>query len=76
MLGLFFTKGPVRNFAEAKKSDLKRFSEFYQGMLERGVYLAPSQFEALFVSAAHDQGAVEHTIRSAEEVFSKMAGQD
>jgi glutamate-1-semialdehyde 2,1-aminomutase len=72
MLGLFFTKGPVHHFAEAKKSDLKRFSEFYQGMLNRGIYLAPSQFEALFVSAAHDRGAIDRTITAAEEVFSRM----
>lgn len=73
MLGLFFNKGPVRNFDDAKKSDLKRFSEFYGGMLDRGIYLAPSQFEALFVSAAHDTDAIAHTIAAAEEVFSRMA---
>ncbi len=72
MLGLFFAKGPVRNFADAKKSDLKRFSRFYQGMLNRGIYLAPSQFEALFVSAAHGSGAIDRTISAAEEVFSQM----
>jgi glutamate-1-semialdehyde 2,1-aminomutase len=72
MLGLFFAKGPVHHFAEAKKSDLKRFSEFYQGMLNRGIYLAPSQFEALFVSAAHDRGAIDRTIAAAEDVFSRM----
>jgi glutamate-1-semialdehyde 2,1-aminomutase len=73
MLGLFFAAGPVRNFAEAKKSDLKRFSEFYQGMLCRGIYLAPSQFEAWFVSAAHDSRVIDSTIAAAEEVFSRMS---
>jgi glutamate-1-semialdehyde 2,1-aminomutase len=72
MLGLFFTKGPVRNFAEAKKSDLKRFSEFYQGMLHRGIYLAPSQFEVMFVSAAHDEHTIDRTIAAADEVFARM----
>jgi glutamate-1-semialdehyde 2,1-aminomutase len=72
MLGLFFTKGPVGNFEEAKRSDLKRFSDFYKGMLDRGVYLAPSQFEVMFVSAAHDEGTIDRTIAAAGEVFSKM----
>jgi glutamate-1-semialdehyde 2,1-aminomutase len=72
MLGLFFTKGPVRNFEEAKGSDLKRFSDFYKGMLDRGVYLAPSQFEVMFVSAAHDEGAIDRTIAAAGDVFSQM----
>jgi glutamate-1-semialdehyde 2,1-aminomutase len=69
MLGLFFTKGPVRNFEEAKRSDLKRFSAFYQGMLHQGIYLAPSQFEVMFVSAAHDEQTIDRTINAAETVF-------
>jgi glutamate-1-semialdehyde 2,1-aminomutase len=69
MLGLFFTKGPVRNFEEAKRSDLKRFSEFYQGMLQQGIYLAPSQFEVMFVSAAHDEQTIDRTVAAAESVF-------
>jgi glutamate-1-semialdehyde 2,1-aminomutase len=72
MLGFFFNQGPVRNFLEAKKSDLKRFSYFYQGMLNQGVYLAPSQFEVMFVSAAHDEQIIDRTISAAEEVFSRM----
>jgi glutamate-1-semialdehyde 2,1-aminomutase len=69
MLGLFFTAGPVRNFEDAKRSDLKRFTTYYQQMLARGIYLAPSQFEAFFVSAAHDASAIEKTLQAAEEVF-------
>ncbi len=72
MLGLFFTEGPVRNYADAKRSDLDRFAAYYQGMLRRGIYLAPSQFEASFVSAAHDQAAIEKTIAAAEEVFASL----
>ena len=69
MLGLFFTKGPVHNYEDAKTSDLERFAAFYRGMLDRGIYLAPSQFEALFVSAAHGADAIGRTVEAAEEVF-------
>jgi glutamate-1-semialdehyde 2,1-aminomutase len=74
MLGLFFTTESVHSFADAKKSDLHRFAEYYQGMLAEGIYLAPSQFEALFVSAAHDSTAIDQTIAAAEKVFAAMAG--
>ena len=73
MLGLFFTKGPVRNFKDAKRSDLKRFSDFYKGMLNKGIYLAPSQFEVMFVSAAHDDLTIDRTVAAAGEVFAKMS---
>lgn len=53
MWGLFFTAGPVRNFADAKRSDVALFRRFFHAALERGVYLAPSPFEAAFMSAAH-----------------------
>jgi len=53
LLTLFFTEGPVDNYAAAKKSDTKLFASFFNEMLQRGILLAPSQFEALFVSAAH-----------------------
>ncbi|MFH1155226.1 MAG: glutamate-1-semialdehyde 2,1-aminomutase [Pseudomonadota bacterium] len=73
MAGFFFQKGPVADFADAKKSDLKRFAAFYRGMLDRGVYLAPSQFEALFVSAAHTAADIDHTLAAAEAVFMSFA---
>lgn len=73
MLGLFFTMGPVRNFNEAKTSDLERFSRYYRGMREGGVYLAPSQFEAVFVSAAHDEEAISQTVAAAESVFAGLS---
>jgi glutamate-1-semialdehyde 2,1-aminomutase len=72
MLGLYFSDGKVDHYADAKKSDLDRFSAYYQGMLAEGIYLAPSQFEALFVSAAHDTEAIDQTIAAAEKVFEQI----
>ena len=69
MLGMFFTDRPVANFADAKTSDVKMFANYYNAMLERGIYLAPSQFEASFVSAAHSQKDIDETVRAAAEVF-------
>ena len=69
MLGLFFTDKEVMNFEDAKTSDLKMFSDYYKGMLQEGIYLAPSQFEALFVSAAHDTAHIDKTIQAAEKVM-------
>ena len=69
MLGLFFTDHPVKCFADAKTSNLARFSAYYQGMLANGIYLAPSQFEAFFLSAAHDDEAIQKTLSAAEAVF-------
>ncbi len=71
MMGLFFTDIPVRNFEDAKTCNLDRFTAYYQGMLSRGVYLAPSQFEAGFVSLAHSEADIDATIAAAGEV---MAG--
>ncbi|MEW5909606.1 MAG: glutamate-1-semialdehyde 2,1-aminomutase [Thermodesulfobacteriota bacterium] len=72
MLGLFFTLGPVTDFKSAKRSDLNRFSAYYRKMLDNGIYLAPSQFEALFVSSAHNIEYIDETIRAAEIVFSEI----
>jgi len=72
MFGLFFTAGPVRNYENAKKSDLNKFSRFHRGMLERGIYLAPSQFEAGFTSLAHTEADIERTISAAKEVMSSI----
>lgn len=72
MLGMFFTRAPVRNFEDAKTSDLDVFSAYYKGMLRKGIYLAPSQFEALFVSAAHTDEDIEETISAAEEVLRQI----
>jgi glutamate-1-semialdehyde 2,1-aminomutase len=66
MLGMFFTDRAVENFETAKTSDLPRFGRYYRRMLDAGIYLAPSQFEACFVSLAHDDAAIEQTIRAAD----------
>ena len=62
----------MHSYDDAKKSDLERFAAFYRGMLDRGIYLAPSQFEALFVSASHDEPAISRTVEAAEEVFREI----
>jgi len=72
MLGFFFTDRAVMNFDDAKTCNLKMFSDYYKGMLEEGIYLAPSQFEALFVSAAHDLEHIDITIRAAESVLDRL----
>jgi glutamate-1-semialdehyde 2,1-aminomutase len=72
MFGLFFTAGPVRNYEDAKKSDLAKFSRFHRGMLERGIYLAPSQFEAGFSSLAHTEEDIERTLDAARAVLSSL----
>ena len=69
MYGFFFNPGPVRNFAEAAKSDMKKFGRWHRLMLERGVYLAPSQYEAGFTSLAHTEEDVDRTIEIAREVM-------
>ncbi len=72
MLGFFFNDRAVKNFDDAKTSDLEKFSTFYNGLRQAGVYVAPSQFEALFVSAAHQNEHIEATIAAAERVLSQL----
>ncbi len=73
MFGLFFTEAAeVRNFAQVGACDLDRFRLFFHGMLERGVYLAPSAFEAGFVSSAHTPADIEATLEAAEAVFREL----
>ncbi len=72
MFGMFFTGENVKNYDDAKKSDLEKFSRFHRGMLERGIYLAPSQFEAGFTSLAHSEEDVDQTIAAAKEVLSSL----
>lgn len=66
----FFTPDRVESFTDATKSDLQKYAAYFEKMLARGVYLAPAQFEAMFVSAAHSEEDLEHTIRAVGEVFS------
>ncbi len=73
MFGLFFTEAnQVTNFSQVMACDQERFKRFFHGMLEEGVYLAPSPFEAGFVSAAHDDDALTATLSAAERVFKRL----
>ncbi|MGE4520046.1 MAG: glutamate-1-semialdehyde 2,1-aminomutase [Desulfobacteraceae bacterium] len=69
MFGVFFTDIEVFNYNDAKTSDLELFSKFYSKMLSRGIYLAPSQFEAGFVSSAHTEADINATVNAALNVF-------
>ena len=66
---IFFTEGPVECFADVQKSDLELFRRYFLGMLDEGIYLAPSQFEAIFVSAAHSEADIDRTVEAARKVF-------
>jgi glutamate-1-semialdehyde 2,1-aminomutase len=66
MITLFFNTGPVRSFQDALKSDTKRFAHFHRGLLDRGVYWPPSQFEAAFISVAHSDDDIDRTTSAAE----------
>ena len=72
MIGLFFTDSDVKNFDDAKTSDLDIFSAYYKGMLEKGIYLAPSQFETIFISSAHSVKDIDATIKAAEEALGSL----
>jgi len=69
MFCAYFSSEPVHNVTDALKSDRERFKKYFHGMLDEGVYLAPSQFEAGFISTAHSPADIEQTIRSAAKVL-------
>ena len=73
MFGFFLCEGPVRNFEEAKATDSERFGKVHRAMLERGVYLAPSAFEAGFTSLAHSEADIETTLKAFRESFAAVA---
>lgn len=73
MMGAFFTKGPVVDWATAKLSDTGRYAKFFQAMLEQGVYLAPSQFEAAFLSTAHTSADIAKTVKAARQAFHTLS---
>lgn len=75
MLTLFFTDRPVRNFEDALSCDRRAFARFHRLMLERGIYLPPSQFEAWFVSTAHDRAAVDQTVEAAAASLRDLAAE-
>jgi len=72
MVGFFFTEGPVTNLTSAKRSDTGLYGRFFHAMLDRGVYLAPSQFEAGFLSTAHRPLDVDATLAAADEALAEM----
>ncbi|SFG34435.1 glutamate-1-semialdehyde 2,1-aminomutase [Halobacillus alkaliphilus] len=72
MVGFFFTNDPVIDFETANASNLEMFTRYYQGMIEEGIYLPPSQFEGLFLSTKHTEEDIEKTIRAAEKVFASL----
>lgn len=73
MFGLFFTDRPITGFADVGGCDLKAFNRFFHAMLDRGVYLAPSAYEAGFVSAAHGEAELAHTLAAAAQAFKIVA---
>merc|ERR1711937_349679 len=72
MFGWYFTEGPVKNFQQATKCDGEKFGKWHRMMLERGVYLAPSMYEAGFMSMSHTDEDIEKTIAIADEVLSQL----
>ena len=73
MWGIFFSEKPVRSFADAQQSDIARFRTFFHGCLRRGVFLAPSAFEAGFLSTAHEDSDIDETLDRASEAVREMA---
>jgi len=71
MFTWFFTKGPVKDWDSASKSNTEAFGKFFRGMLDHGVYLPPSQYEAAFLGAAHTEQDVQQTIAAAKQAFAK-----
>ena len=66
---MFFTKEPVTGYAQAKASDLEQFKRWYLGLLSQGIYAAPSQFEAMFLSDAHTDADIQKAITAAKNIF-------
>jgi glutamate-1-semialdehyde 2,1-aminomutase len=73
MFGFFFTESPVRSWEDAVRADTDRFAAFHRAMLERGVYLPPSQFEAWFLSGAHGDAEIDTTIGAARDAFASLS---
>ena len=75
MFTWFFQTGPIHNWQDAARSGTEKFAQFHQGMLERGIYLPPSQFEAAFLSAAHTTDDIASTIEAAGNAFAALSAQ-
>jgi glutamate-1-semialdehyde 2,1-aminomutase len=67
LLTIFFNENPIQNYEDAKKSDTKKFAQFFNAMLDQGIFLPPSQYEALFLSAAHTESDIDRTIEAARK---------
>jgi glutamate-1-semialdehyde 2,1-aminomutase len=74
LAGLFFAAEPVRNFDDARASDTATYARFFHGMLDRGVYFAPSAYEAMFPSLAHTDADIARTIELAADVAASLSG--
>jgi glutamate-1-semialdehyde 2,1-aminomutase len=73
LLTIFFNENPIKNYDDAKKSDTNKFAKFFTEMLDRGIFLPPSQYEALFISAAHTEADINQTIQAARESLTSIA---
>lgn len=73
IMSCFFTEGKVRNFTDVQSTNIKQFKRFFTEMLKQGIYIAPSAYEAMFVSLAHTEQDIEKTISAAQEAFHKIA---
>ncbi len=74
MLTLFFAPGPIVDWESASQCNTDRFAKYFWGLIDRGVYMPCSQFEALFVSAAHTDEDIDHTLAMAKEVLADLCG--
>jgi glutamate-1-semialdehyde 2,1-aminomutase len=72
IMSCFFTDKPMRNFSDVQSTNIKLFKKFFAEMLSQGIYLAPSAYEAMFVSLAHSQKDIEKTIEAAKNTFQKL----
>ena len=75
MLTLFFAERPVTDYASARTSNTRRYATFFHNLLERGVYVAPSQFEAMFISLAHTEQEIAKTVEQAAQSFEAVANE-
>ena len=75
MFCTYFADHPIHHLGDAMRSDRDRFARFFHGMLGEGIYFAPSQFEAGFLSAAHSEADIDATVAAAERVMRQMAGE-
>jgi glutamate-1-semialdehyde 2,1-aminomutase len=71
MATVFFRRGPVRSFEEARESDTERYAAFFRHLLAEGIYVAPSQFEAMFLSLAHGEAEIDRTVEAAHDFFAR-----